>query len=683
MRRALFDPNFSPNFEDAKIILNNMKYLSDVRMQAKVLFQQLHAHDILRGYGIMYQDHPLENLNLNDVEKLFIEHPHVIEQISDLKASDFNFDNVPTPSVEGLTKNKFNWKPFLPTLLVSVAASLISIDLGFDPNFVALSPIFSAVLFTVLDSPYYLNGALTRSILWAKAKVEYSLPPLKLREQRHAAAVLIVAYFTGMPVYALDTDPSIRARRRPEYPEAPRADMVDPSIAVLEGRGKISLRDFQRTVAVHAAAIAIDLIEGRPAEVSEHLRFLMAALLERANSATYSTLKPQDFSTFILPTLLRWGILEAVMILRENQDAYQSALKVIKSGGDLGEALLAADSAFSLQNPVFKRREDRLARENAAEKLSADATDTQISYAEMINLILRAKATPTPVIEADKPHELIPGTDRIYTREELILRPNPSAEDVKELTQELMQMRIALDRDENGRVPPQTRDYVQNLAADVNHALQIFREGKSAAGSPDSEAMQQTMSDNAVSLRNDAGLSASQIPPVLQAFPLPGAYEELLVHLNLCDKVFLNIAQSFRVWWDLSGKETLHRTTGHGIRSAVNDAWRGVKNGGTSGDPVLESPRQVMHIIALRKLLMQLNPYEAFHVKNSETGVVPSSVMSALESIMSRLSHSSSNPRDSLIRHEGGAFNDLDKADAGFIEKQNAISNKIREKDHF
>lgn len=679
MRKALFDPNFTPTFDDAKIILNNLKFLPASKEKAPVLYQLLNSHAILKGFGTMYLDHPLENLNMNDLEKLFIEYPNVIEQISDLKISDFNFDNVPTPSTEGLSKDKFNWRPFQPALCVSALATLVATDLNFEMTNILLSPILAYLVFVVLDSPFYMNGVLTKSILWAKAQVEYSVPHFKRRALKHTSAALIVAYFTGVPVIAVDTDPSlVKMRRKSEYAEAPRIEMVDPSIGVLEGRGKLSLRELQRTIAVHCASIAIDLIEGRPTEVSEYLRFLMAALLERANSVTYSNLKPEDFSTFILPTLLRWGILEAVIILRENRGAYESALKVIEGGGDVGEAILAVDSTFTSDHPVFRRKADRLSRGADRQTASLGAFDySQLSYAEMIGLVLKAKGTPTPEVEADQPHELIPGTDRIYTREELILKPNPSAEDVKELAQELMQMRIALDRDENGRVPAQTREYIHNLAADVNNALHLFREGRSAAGSPTVEAIQQTMNDKADVLREDAGLAAPQIPPAFSAVLPPVAYEELLVQLNVCNKFALDVAQSFRVWWDLSGRENLHRVTGHGIRSAINNAWRGVKETSTSSEPSPETPKQLEMMLALRKTLSQLNPYESFHLKHSYDDVVPEAVKSTLENIMARVSRRSLDPRASLTQHRGGAFSDLEEAEAKLAEKQNKIQNKL------
>ena len=85
-------------------------------------------------------------------------------------------------------------------------------------------------------------------------------------------------------------------------------------------------------------------------------------------------------------------------------------------------------------------------------------------------------------------------------------------EDVKQLAQEVLQMRIALDRGPDGRMPPATKAYIQGLAADVNEALRLVYDGKGGGGALSRSA-----------------LDSQQVPALLQTLC---AAEELIVELN-------------------------------------------------------------------------------------------------------------------------------------------------------
>ena len=413
VRRVLYSPNTVPSSDELKIVLNSLKHLYDSGTKSETFMERCRKQKVLDGFRAMEEDHPLQNLNLADVEKLFTEHPKIMEALTNVSVSAFNFPSVPSIGIEGLqvvapeVKTYFTWA-------AAVAASVIAMkEMGImDVETFLASCLGAFSTAYILDRPPFLNGLISRSAGWLRAIIDFSIPQKKEVVHRQTAAAFLVAYFTGTPILSINMDPrDSQVRRRSIYADALKIETVDPTMGVLEGKGKISLRALQRTIAMQTASIAVDIMDGRDTDVTPYLRILMAALFERANTLQYSALQVYDFSTFILPTLLRWGILEALLILKESSECYKAVLDVVQRGGDVGDAVLALEAALTSDHPLYKRQEMRLQEQAAASAIAPAAQ----SLTPFVELIIKARQVPdSTFVEDDAPHELIKGTDR-YT----------------------------------------------------------------------------------------------------------------------------------------------------------------------------------------------------------------------------------------------------------------------------
>jgi hypothetical protein len=123
---------------------------------------------------------------------------------------------------------------------------------------------------------------------WAKSSIAQMLSAEEKKTQYRAnAATFVVSYLLGCPIQDIDLNPNrysitinthIRnlsliclifflpdsplARMNFRYPDAPRIDLRDPAMAILEQRGQIDIVGLKRQATIHLAASALNAIEG-------------------------------------------------------------------------------------------------------------------------------------------------------------------------------------------------------------------------------------------------------------------------------------------------------------------------------------------------------------------------------------------------------------------------------------
>ena len=94
-------------------------------------------------------------------------------------------------------------------------------------------------------------------------------------------------------------------------------------------------------------------------------------------------------SSRLLPTLARWGFVEATLVIRENTAAIDALVDVFKSGGGVGDAISAIertvssspDSAFMMSLLIEGNQDLRSATTSALRKVMAS-----LSSIPLINL---------------------------------------------------------------------------------------------------------------------------------------------------------------------------------------------------------------------------------------------------------------------------------------------------------
>lgn len=190
---------------------------------------------------------------------------------------------------------------------------------------------------------------------------------------------------------------------------------------------------------------------------------------------------PCFFHYFILcrlvPTLARYGFVEAVMIIRENGAAISALVEVFESGGGVGDAILA------IENTVSKNQELAVTtRRNRRLKIEADLLQKDYSTFNAIVAINNAKSVSTPTVDTvlTDEIELIPGTTRIHTRSELILPTNPSVAQVKTLARDIMNNKLQADKIYYGKVSERTKKEIAVLYEQVSCALRIYENSPEA-----------------------------------------------------------------------------------------------------------------------------------------------------------------------------------------------------------
>lgn len=179
----------------------------------------------------------------------------------------------------------------------------------------------------------------------------------------------------------------------------------------------------------------------------------------------------------LLPTLARWGFVEATLVIRENIAAIDALVEVFKSGGGVGDAIAAIErTVTSAPDSAFMiRRQKRLQVES--EILIQDS-----STFNAIDAINNAKALATPAQDALDigPIEYIKGTSRIYTREELVLPINPSPSQVKVLAREIMNDKLQADKLQHGKVTERTTKEIAALYQQISSCLRIYETSEEA-----------------------------------------------------------------------------------------------------------------------------------------------------------------------------------------------------------
>ena len=176
----------------------------------------------------------------------------------------------------------------------------------------------------------------------------------------------------------------------------------------------------------------------------------------------------------------------------------------------------------------------------------------------------KVTATPVPDINLDvNTFEHIPGTDRIYQPDELILPSQPSVDQVKALARDVMSIKMNMDKISLGKVSQQTKQEIQYLAADVAKALKIYQEELTAASTEGTMMTEQaptataspssysTMPSGQESMRimlNDLGIPMEKLDTIPPLFQRQNLFEAL-VELNSLRKTMTEMVLRTEATW--------------------------------------------------------------------------------------------------------------------------------------
>ena len=243
---VLRNKHVDPSPDHATALLNNLNTLAEAGSPSDV--GRFYKRLALPSYGSCADDgSPLAGVDLPRLESLVAVDPQFLLHATALDEATFTSLTIPhefgeKPCAE-VRKERLAAKggaaACLAALQIATAVSATGDAVGAVGN-VAITAALAAALI-VAESPAFLNGAMGRAAGWARESLAHALDPAaRERTAQHDASTFVVAYLLGCPVQTVATDPSDPAtHRRFRYPDAPRVDLRDPALQVLDNAAQV------------------------------------------------------------------------------------------------------------------------------------------------------------------------------------------------------------------------------------------------------------------------------------------------------------------------------------------------------------------------------------------------------------------------------------------------------------
>lgn len=474
--------SFIPNKEQAIALFNNLNRLigSDSLSDTSKFYESLHKSGVIKAYGSMNQDGPLNSLKLPHLEHMLYTDPPSIFREFDIDSEHVENLDIPNYNTKGYTASTYSTKDddvktAYHSLIVASLQTILSISLKdtfFDPSMVILS-IGLLLSGIVIDGPTMFDGMFSRQLAWSSFRVSTLLnADERKKDTRRNAATFLVAYLVGTPIKRFESN--INDLNPSSFfmsPYGPKVDLQDPSLHSGQSTGALmDSNGLNRLSATFMASYAVDAFDGskvRP--LSNYIKNLLAIIGLRSSKPIYSNIPSKDFPQKLIPTMTIWGFLQSSLILREvGSKVLDAVVEVFENGGGVGDAIFAIEANlpdnYMNASPTATRYQIRKMTEESFSRSKRSIVST-------LATILEARAIPNDEAAInDSEISLIPGTDRTFTRDELILRSNPSMADVDECAKTLMHLLSKVDKKKFGRVQRETHMKIKDIASQVMDA---------------------------------------------------------------------------------------------------------------------------------------------------------------------------------------------------------------------
>lgn len=311
--------------DDATIMLNNIKRLnpfpSDFAKNekqeiesSKLLYKRLQRQELVRGYGCADTLYPEKSTNIS---------PRQLEDLTGF-------------SITALTPQQRSTYWRLAGLTLCLFEFMLEQSIRADPIFLSIIPV--TLLFFVADNILYKGS--TFEGLYRKVNPEYGEKIIA-----HEAGHFLIAYLLGVPVRACVTE----AKDATKYPElkGPAGTVFfDSKLADEMAGGKLTKSSLDRLSVILMAGIAAEAVkfgraEGGATDEETLIQFL------RQIQPPWNILRIQGQA--------RWAAVQAILLIREHQQAYVALAEVLKSGGGVGDAVNAIEQHLPSQLPSVVR----------------------------------------------------------------------------------------------------------------------------------------------------------------------------------------------------------------------------------------------------------------------------------------------------------------------------------------
>ncbi|KAL7464743.1 hypothetical protein ACHAXS_005180 [Conticribra weissflogii] len=252
--------------------------------------------------------------------------PTLLEQITDLAMSNL------TPRAT----NSFLYGG----IALALAEGLLSLSLHVNFNLLVASTLLLALADQLL-----VSGAVFETLL------RMTLPELKTRITKHEAGHFLMAYLLGCPVegvvlstWAAMNDGRFGGRSGIGSAISAGTSYYDLDLSEqIAGKLPLTRESIDRYSVIVMGGIAAEAVEygeadGGAGDEEALVRFLRS-LNPRGGRAV------REWSPELIRNQARWGVMQAVLLLREYRVCYEALVDALERGGDLGRCVVAIEEA--------------------------------------------------------------------------------------------------------------------------------------------------------------------------------------------------------------------------------------------------------------------------------------------------------------------------------------------------
>jgi len=253
--------------------------------------------------------------------------------------------NIPGNVLEEITKLPLSALSPKPTntllytgIALAIGEGLISQATGINANFLFFLTIFIAFLDNLV-----LSGACLESIY------RILIPSYSTKVLRHEAGHFLTAYLLGCPVEGCVLTPwaalaDARFGSRVSSATSAGTSFFDPELSSdFNSRGIVRRESIDRFSIIVMGGIAAEAMEFGSADGGAGDEAALVGFLRSLNPKMGGS-KVWDENR--IRTQARWGVMQAVMLLREYKGCYDALVEALENGGSLGECVYAIESAL-------------------------------------------------------------------------------------------------------------------------------------------------------------------------------------------------------------------------------------------------------------------------------------------------------------------------------------------------
>ena len=581
--------SFTPTKEQAILLLNNINQLviTNTLTDISKFYDKLHNLGIMKGYGSMNNDGPLNSLRLPDLEHMLYSDPTSIFEYTGINSEHVENLEIPNYNTRGYTASSYSnkdndYKTAYHSFIVASLQSILSIsikDTFFDPTMLLLSILLltSAI---VVDGPTMFDGLFSRQMSWMSFRISTLLNATeRKKETRRNAGTFLIAYLVGTPIKRFENVNDLNPNSIFVSPDGPKIDLQDPALQ----NGIMDIHGLNRISATFMASSAVDSFDGRKVQpLNNYMKQFLALIGLRSSKPLFSNVSSKEFPQKLLPTLSIWGFLQSSLILKEvGSKVLDAVTEVFEKGGGVGDAIFAIEANLPAEymnaSPTATRRQIRKMTEDSFSKSKRSVVST-------LSTILEAKSVQIINEDAitDAEIALIPGTDRKYTKDELILRPMATIAEVDDCAKTLMHLMQLVDKKKYGKVQRETQMKMRDIASQLVNAKlaleinkvenEIIEEQVSI-----SEANKQLsgISFDTVTVYESLGLSnsfASFLAKNSNSFLVDTLLDPLL-DISNTKKFFMGNLNKIEEWWLFYGSIIFDQALGITSKNFINNIW--------------------------------------------------------------------------------------------------------------